>query len=256
MSSPLGFLTGATYPFRALNVLRRSPQLWSYVLLPILLNLVLGGGLYFLLLRRGLQGITQLIAQLPEWALFLGWLLQGLLILGLLIFIGFVLLQFGVILGSPWYGKLSEELEQQRTGKPAAEIPGAVTSVVVDIWRSLLFEVKKLSLTVGVGLPLLLLNLFPGIGTAIATLGGLLLGATLVCLDFFDPALERRRLKFRTKLRVIRRSLPASASFGLLCLGLVSVPLLNLLAIPVCITAGTLFFCDRILPQPWWRELS
>jgi CysZ protein len=43
--------------------------------------------------------------------------------------------------------------------------------------------------------------------------------------------------------------LPASASFGFVCLALVSVPLINLLAIPVCVAAGTLFFCDRI--QPW-----
>jgi CysZ protein len=28
----------------------------------------------------------------------------------------------------------------------------------------------------------------------------------------------------------------------------VSIPLLNLLAIPLCVTAGTLFFCDRIWP--------
>jgi CysZ protein len=75
----------------------------------------------------------------------------------------------------------------------------------------------------------------------------------IACLDFFDPALERRRLAFRRKLGVIRRGLPASAGFGLVCFGLVSVPLVNLLAIPLCITAGTLFFVERLRGLP---ELS
>ena len=53
----------------------------------------------------------------------------------------------------------------------------------------------------------------------------------------------------RARLGLIRRSLPASAGFGLVCLGLISIPLVNLLAIPLCVTAGTLFFCDQIWPD-------
>jgi CysZ protein len=117
-----------------------------------------------------------------------------------------------------------------------------------DISRAVLYELKKLSLTIGLGLPLLLLNLLPGVGTAIATIGGVTLASTIVCLDFLDAAQERRRFKFRQKLAMIWRSSPASLSFALICFGLVSIPLLNLLAIPICVMAGTLFFCDRILP--------
>jgi CysZ protein len=79
----------------------------------------------------------------------------------------------------------------------------------------------------------------------LGTAAGIVIGVTISCLDFFDPPLERRRLSFRAKLGYIRHHLPASAGFGLICLGLVSVPFLNLLAVPVCITAGTLFFCER-----------
>jgi CysZ protein len=39
--------------------------------------------------------------------------------------------------------------------------------------------------------------------------------------------------------------LPATAGFGLVCLGLVSIPFFNLFAVPLCITAGTLFYCDQ-----------
>ena len=43
--------------------------------------------------------------------------------------------------------------------------------------------------------------------------------------------------------------MPASLGFGLVCFVLVGIPFLNLFAIPLCMAAGTLFFCDRIAAQ-------
>ncbi len=257
-----GLVAGATYPFRSLAVFRRTPRLWGYVAIPILVNFVVGVALYAGLLFFGLESVEglivnlshwldALIAKLPAWLSFLeyliigvGFLLRLLLIVGLLLVIGFLFVQFGVLLGSPWYGKLSEQLEELRTG----QLQVVEVGMVQDISRALLYELKKLVLAMGVGLPLLLLNLVPGIGTVIATVGGVTLAATIICLDFLDASLERRRLPFREKLGIVFRSLPASASFSLVCLGLVSIPLLNLLTIPLCVASGTLFVCDRVLP--------
>lgn len=260
--SGFGLLTGATYPFRVLAVFKRTPRLWGYVAIPILVNVLVGVVLYTGLLFFGwdslayLMGslthwVDSLITNLPRWLSILdyliigvGWLLRLLLVVGLLLLTGFVLVQFGVLLGAPWYGQLSEQLEELRTG----QLHIVEVGIVRDIGRAILFELKKLVLLVGVGIVLLLLNLVPGIGTLAATVGGFALATTLVCLDFMDAPLERRRLRFREKLRIVFRSLPASASFSWVCLALVSVPLLNLLTIPLCVASGTLFFCDRVLP--------
>lgn len=267
IKAPRELLAGATYPLRALGVIFSNPRLWGYILIPILINFVVGIGLYVVLLLPGWRSVNTLIlnlnartealiANLPKWLAVLdvldaalGLLLRVLLSLLLLIALGFLLVQFGVILGAPFYGKLSEELELLRVGKlPTAE-PVSMASIMRDIGRALMHEVNKLILSIKVGLPLLLLNFVPGLGTALASIGTLALAATLVCIDFLDAPLERRRLSFEKKLAVIKNSLPASATFGLVCLGLVSIPLLNLLAVPLCITSGTLFFCDRILPM-------
>jgi CysZ protein len=233
------------------------------VAIPILVNFVIGIILYGGLLFFGWESVDylsvslshwldSLIANLPAWLGFLdyliigiGWLLRLLLVVALFLLTGFLLAQFGVLLGAPWYGQLSEQLEKQRTGQVSIVEVG----IVRDIGRAILYELKKLVLAVGVALPLLLLNLVPGIGTLAATVGGIILAATFVCLDFLDAPLERRRLRFREKLRILFRSLPASASFGLVCLGLVSIPLLNLVTVPLCVASGTLFFCDRIWPN-------
>ena len=240
--------------------------------MPVALNFIIGFGLYLGLLFPSLEGIdvlvadlsarfNALIASLPAWLSFLafltigfGWLLRILLVAGLLLIIGFLLVQFGVILGSPWYGQLSQQLELLRNGQLPAEEPMSLSSIFQDIKRAIAFELRKLQILLSVGIPLLLLNFVPGVGSIFGTLGGIALGATLVCLDFLDAPLERRRRPFQEKLEIIRGSLPASGSFGLVCFGLVSIPLLNLLAIPLCVTAGTLFFCDRIWPHRFATE--
>lgn len=261
--SGFGLLTGASYPFRALGVLKKNPRLWGYLITPIVVNIFLGITLYAGLLFFGWQivqdwivnlsqWVDDLIVNLPAWLSLLdyfitglGFLLNILLVIILFVVTGFIFVQFGTLLGAPWYGQLSEQLEKIRIGK----VETVEVGIIRDLWRAILFELKKLTLMIIIGFPLLLFNLFPGMGTLIATVGGVILTSIIVCLDFIDAPLERRRLHFRRKLSIIFNSLPASAGFSLVCLGLVSIPLLNLITIPICVASGTLFFCDRILPK-------
>ena len=255
-----GTIAGATYPFKALVVFLKNPELIKYIAIPILVNLVVAIALYSGLLYFGWQIVDGVqadvttwfdgfIASLPQWLGFLNYGVSGLiaflrlfLVIILLIATGFLLTQFGVLLGAPWYGQLSEKLEKHRTGK----VELIELNIVSDLTRAVLYELKKLVLIALVGIPLLLINFIPGVGTVVSSIGSLILTTTIVCLDFLDSCLERRRLKFRQKLRVVFKSLPASGSFGLVCLGLISIPLLNLVTIPLCVASGTLFICDRL----------
>ena len=243
----MSFFIGMSYPFRALAMFRRTPRLWRYVAVPLLVNVVAGVLLYAGLFFTGLQAINRIAVGEGALAATIRALLQALLIVGLLLLIGFVLVRFGVVLGAPWYSQLSAELEERSTGTPPPPGSSGLGGAAGDLGRALAFEAKKLLLFAAIGLPLLLLNFIPVAGSILATVGSIALGATIACLDFFDGPLERRRLAFRAKLGAIRRALPASAGFGLVALGLVSIPLVNLVAIPVCVAAGTLFVCDYVL---------
>ena len=254
-----GALNGATYPIKALVTFIKNPELIKYIAIPILVNLIVAIALYSGLLYfgwqiiDGVQGdvttwLNQLIANLPERLSFLNYGVSGLILilrflLGVILFVatGFLLTQFGVLLGAPWYGQLSEQLEKYRTGK----VELIELDIVNDLSRSILYELKKLVLIAIVGIPLLLINFMPGIGTIVSSIGSLVLTTTIVAMDFLDSCLERRRFKFRQKLKTVFKCLPASGSFGLVCLGLISIPLLNLVTIPLCVASGTLFICDR-----------
>ena len=253
-----GLVTGATYPLKALNLFLRKPHLRSYFIIPILVNLFVGIVLYLGIGIPAWYGIADLttflsnsldslIANLPSWlgfvsyfAIILGWLLNLILLLGLFLLTGFLLLQFGGILGAPWYGQLSEQVEKLRTG----QVEVVEVGIVRDIGRAILFELKKLLLMLIVGAGLLLLNFLPVIGSLLGTIGGFGLAATLVCLDFLDGPSERRRFPFRQKLKIVLGNFPATASFSVVCLGLISIPFINLLTIPICVAGGTLFWFD------------
>ncbi|MEM9005507.1 MAG: EI24 domain-containing protein [Cyanobacteria bacterium P01_F01_bin.86] len=255
----LGLIIGPCYPLQALRLLQKHRSLRPFVLIPLGINILLGMGLYSVGMWWGLKLIDAWMLQLTNW-IRPAWLdaiitalspvIQGGLLIILLIVLGLILLQFGSILGSPFYGQLSEKLEALRTGSSAS--PEAMGSGAIwrDIWRAILFELKKLLLLLVGGGFILLSGFIPGIGAIVTPIGSLTIAVILLCLDMFDAPLERRRLGFRQKLGLILRCFPASASFGLVCLGLISIPLMNLLAIPLCVSAGTLFFCDRILDTP------
>ena len=239
-------ISGATYPVRALVILARTPALWRFIAIPLVVNLVVGLTIYLALLVAGMRAVDGWAAGLPAWASAFGFVLRAILIVGLFLGTGFVLARFGVVLGAPWYSALSERLERLRLGDAVLSGATGVRGAVGDLLRALRYEMKKLLLVVILSVLLLTLNIVPVAGTVVAAGGALALGATVACLDFLDGPLERRRLGFREKLGVIGRALPGSASFGLVCFFLVSVPFLNLLTIPICVAAGTLFYCDRV----------
>lgn len=242
------FVEGATFPWRALTLIRHTPRIWEYIVIPFFVNMVVGTLLYIGLLFTGLRGIDTLLAGLSGWAEPLRLLLQILLVLLLLFVIAFVLVRFGVVLGSPWYGQMSEKIEHTLTGMAPPAEPLTARGITRDIGRALLFELKKLGILALI-IPLLFFNVVPLIGQLIITVGSISIGATIACLDFFDGPLERRRWRFRQKLGFVRQHFPASAGFGLICFGLISTPFINLLSIPLCVVAGTLFFCDRVAPS-------
>lgn len=268
VQTPGDLLAGVTYPLEALLLLVRSPRLLSLVVMPIVVNTILGVFLYAGVLIPGWQWISHLstglptgtaawIATLPPWlSQLLGWLpvgvgflddvLQGILAIALLIVLGLLLVQFGAIIGAPWYGNLAEQVERHRMG----QLPAGAMSLgraMQDVWRAIAFQGKKLVL-LAIAAPLLLISSVLPLGGLVASAGWLTLAIVLILLDFIDPPLERRRLNFRSKLGVVGKTLPASGTFGFVCLWLISIPFLNLLTVPLCVVAGTLFCCDYALP--------
>ncbi|MBP1464674.1 EI24 domain-containing protein [Candidatus Chloroploca sp. M-50] len=242
----MDLLAGVIYPFRALQLINQTRRLWGYIVIPVLVNLVVGALLYLGLFVALMQ---QLQARLDQSTVLSGVVLAILgvvLAVGLAITIGFLLVRFGVVLGAPWYSQLSEELERMILGDRPRPAKPKATEMIYDVWRALLFEGKKLLLLLVGWLCTVPLLLIPGLGGGLFATLWFGLGGVLSCLDFFDGPQERRRFSFRQKLGTVRATMPASLSFGVVAFVLVSIPLVNLFAIPLCVVAGNLFVLEQM----------
>ncbi len=213
---------------------------------PILVNLAVAAVLYGTLLAAGFRAADRLVPDDLGGAAALTALLQLALVVALFLAIGFLLVRFGVVLGSPWYGRLSEEVERIRRGSDLPARPAGLRGAGADVARAVGYEVRKLALVAVAGVVLLAVQFLPVLGQIAGAAGGFSIAALVACLDFCDGPLERRGRSFRQKLGFVRRTAPASLAFGATCAALLAVPVLNLLAIPVCVTAGTLFAVDRL----------
>lgn len=241
-------LRGAGTVGRGGALLRAHPELRRLALVPILLNLVVAAILYvglLLVVRRILDGVITDQGALGAALAAVVFVLVALL--GLVV-VGFLLVRVGVVLGSPWYGRLSEEVERIVTGSAPPAEPFTLAGLARDLGRAIAFELRKLAIVLPLALLLLLVQLLPVAGQAVGIVGGFLLTAFVACLDFFDGPQERRRAAFGSKLRFVRASAPGSAGFGLVCAALLAVPVLNLVWIPVCVAAGTVFWAERQPP--------
>jgi len=243
---------GITYHFQALNFLKNNPSLWGYITIPILINIFVGIALYFGLLIPSWQWMDTAIVNLPTWLTAISGILHFLLGLGILVLVGLLIVQIGVVIGAPWYGQLAEQIEKLKINNLPVEESFSFGRTIGDIFRALMFEVKKLALVIGCSFLTFVLSIaIAPVAPVIAGIVGIMLSTILMCLDFLDPALERRRLSFRQKLGWIIHCAPASIGFGLGCVVLTSIPILNFLTVPICMVAGTLFFCDRI-----WQRIE
>lgn len=252
-------INGFLYHFFTLKILLDNPNLRKYLIIPVIINILVGIVTYICLLNPSLKIFDKLtnqliinsdkiIDKLPEWLnfiigiiIFLTFIFKVILAIILLIIIGLIISQFGFLLGIPWYGKLSEKIEILKTGTlELIEI-----NIFQEISRAILFEIKKLILIILFSIPLFFINLIPSIGNFISLIGGIALTITIICLDFCDATLERKRLTFRQKLQFIWGNFPQTVGFGLTSLALISIPLLNLIVIPLCVCAGTILVCEN-----------
>ena len=236
------WMRGLALPFRAVAFLARHRSLWPWVAAPALIGVLLFAGV----VTGAVLYADDLLAlwwSQPAgdgvWALVLNliWsvLYAVLLILGVASAYLVALLLGGVV-ASPFNDALSVRAEHILTG-------GADTPDEVETWtgvgRSILSTLIVTGAYVLCAVPVLTLNLLPGIGPLLATVLNTGLAAIFLSLEYADVAFARYGLTWREKLRLLRTHRSLAFGFGLSTSALLWIPGLNLVVMPVAVTGGT-----------------
>lgn len=217
--------------------LARHPALRYYTWVPVLISLVIcSAGLYFAF-DYVIGATNRWIATLPDWLSWLDLLLKPLLYLFGVLGGTWLFGLLAVLIASPFLGAFSMALERIRFGSA----PQVETNIWTDISSSLIREARKLLYYLPRLLLVFVFTLIPVVNLA-APVIWILFGAWTLAVQFVDYPAENRQQPFQATLDRLKTNRIAALAFGACATGVLMIPLLNFLLIPVAVAGGTLLW--------------
>lgn len=239
-----GFLSGLRSVFAGFSLIRK-PGVRAYVIAPLAINMLLFTGA--IVWGAGAVGdFIHWLSQQWQWLHWVAWLLWPVFVVISLTLIFFCFSVIANLIGAPFNGFLAAAVERSLTGTATLArseeqgLQGQIRAALTSEFRKFLYLAAR-------ALPLLLLFIIPVVQLA-APFVWFLFGAWLLALEYLEYPLGNRGLQFPQVRAVIagQRGLALGFGAGVLCLTL--VPVLNFLAMPVAVAAGTKLAIERFTP--------
>lgn len=215
------------------------------VIFPLIINLLLFSALtWFAAIWVG-DWIDWLSATVPEWLQWLAWIIWLLFALLLLVVYAFTFTLLANLIGSPFYGIMTERvLAMQRGDTEQKPQTSAVLLTVArdSFFRQLQILAYMFPRALGVLLLTLALSFVPVINIFSPLIASCWAAWTLA-LQYFDYPADIDQRSFREVRELAGNQRWLSLGFGFSALGAAAVPVLNLLLLPATVIGGTLLWC-------------
>lgn len=241
-------VAGAGYFLRGLRLLGK-PRVRRFVILPLLINVLLFGGLLWLASDYFGSLIDHLMPELPHWLSWLSWLLWLVFALAAVIIVFFTFTLVANLVGAPFNGYLAEAVEFHLTGEKP---PGSGKPFWLETKDAVLSELRKYAHFALWAVPLLLLFLVPGV-QLIAPLLWIVFGAWMLVMEYADYPMGNHGLTFSEQRRRLGERRLLSLGFGGAVMLGTLVPLVNFLVMPSAVAGATALwveqFRDRSVPR-------
>lgn len=235
------FFRGLGYLGEGFHLIRQ-PGLRLFVVIPLVINTVLFGLLFYFMGGLFDNLIATAMSWLPDWpwlqALdWLFWILYGAVILLMLAF-GFVIV--ANLIGSPFYGYLAELTEKHLTGQEVSPDDSWAT-ILKDTPRALWREVQKIVYYLPRAIGLLIIGLIPVVNLAAAVLW-FVFNSWMMALQYVDYPAGNHKVSFKALRRLLGRAQLSALGFGLPVALAAMVPVLNLVVVPAAVCGATAYW--------------
>lgn len=224
---------------RGLRLLNR-PGIRAYVILPLLINLTLFGGLLWFGYQLFLPFVAWLMSFVPAFLDFLEWLIWLVLVLLAAIGVFFLFTPVANIIGAPFNALMSEKIEELLTGKPAAS-DLSFWQIAVDSIGS---QLRKLVYIMLWALGLFLFSLIPVVNL-VAPAMWFIFGSWLLSLEYLDYPMGNHDLTFSEQKRRLAQRRGLAMGFGGAVMVMTSIPIVNFFAMPVAVAGATLLWVEQ-----------
>ncbi|MCB1775450.1 MAG: sulfate transporter CysZ [Gammaproteobacteria bacterium] len=231
---------GFFLPFQGLGIITR-PGLRRYVIVPLLLNMLVFGGLAYL---AGSYFDDFMNRWLPTqaWLEFLRWILWILFATAYAVAMFYSFTLLANLIAAPFNAMLSARVERHLTGQLPAD---ADESLLKAIGPAVSGEIGKIVYFLSRALPLLLLFLVPGLNILV-TVAWLLFGFWFLAIEYADYPMGNHALAPKQQRQALRRQRLQSLAFGAGVTVLMLVPVLQLAAMPAAVAGATRFWIDDL----------
>ncbi len=233
-------MTGLECFFDGFNLIRR-PGLRRYFIMPGLINAVVLTLLVVLSYAHFDDWVAIIMAWFPGWMGALYWLIRGIAFIVLIVLILFVFTFLANMIASPFNAILSIKVEQALTGSA----PESSVSLWLILPRSVARELAKLLYILPRLLGLLLITVIPVIN-AVAPFLWILFGAWMMSIQYADYAADNNDVSFKALKSRLGANRFDALMFGLPAYLLLTVPVVNLILMPIGVAGGTRFWVEHL----------
>ncbi|CAM2794832.1 sulfate transporter CysZ [Vibrio neptunius] len=236
MNSKIHQRSGFGYFFYGLE-LAVTPGIRQFVLLPLLANILLVGGALFYLFSHLDVWIEQLMGQLPGFLSWLSYILWPLLVLTILATFSYFFSTLANFVAAPFNGLLAEKVEEHLTGKKVNE--DGMFAVVRDTPRILAREWRKLLYVLPKAIGLFILLLIPALGQTLGPVLWFGFTAWMLAIQYCDYPFDNHKVPFNEMRNNLKQKQGKAYSFGALVAIFTTIPILNLIVMPVAVCGAT-----------------
>ena len=232
-------LSGPQYLREGLKLIL-SPGLRLFVILPLTVNLLLFCGLIYLALRQFGSWVDAFMPSLPEWLMFLEYILWPLFVVLVVLMVFFTFTMLANIIAAPFNGFLAEKVETVARGEDSSP-PFSWTELMAMLPRTIGREARKLAYFAPRALGLLVLSFIPVVNIVAAPLW-LLFGTWMMAVQYIDYPADNNKMSWAEMMVWLRQRRWQSLSFGAVTYAALLIPGVNLLIMPAAVAGATLFW--------------
>lgn len=236
------FFRGARYVGRGADIIQQA-QLRRFIVIPILINLFIFIGLIWF---SGIYFSSLIDTFLPTW---LDWaIIQFILwtffaVLSIVIF-AYTFTIIANFIAAPFNSLLAEKTERYLTGQDI-EGSDSIAQLIASIPVTMASEFRKLLYLVLWMIPLLIISFMPVLNI-ISPLVWLLFSAWLLALEYTDYPMGNHGYTFGTIKTRMKKDRPLALGFGGAMTIFTSIPVVNILAMPIGVAGATAMWVDEI----------
>lgn len=219
--------------------LMTKPGVKRFVAIPVLINILLFIGAFFLLRHFMGEFNAWILHYLPTWLHWLTYLLWLLFFISFFTFFIFAFVTLANVIAAPFNSLLSEKVENYLTGKTLSSL--SLLENIKDIPRIIGRQIAILGYYLPRAILLFILFFIPVVQT-IAPILWFLFHAWFLTLTYIDYPTDNHRVALlEVRIRLSQNRL-TSLGFGIAVLVVTMVPILNLFAIPAAVAGATKYW--------------